>query len=156
MLRERGLGHFMVEIGGEVVVGGSKVSGDPWRIGIEEPASDASSKARLHGAVELLDGMALATSGNYRNYREVDGVRVSHVIDPATGSPITHALASVTVVHPEGCAAADAWATALLVLGPEKGLEVAQREGLAAYLIVREGEGFVTRATSAMPEVLRR
>jgi thiamine biosynthesis lipoprotein len=155
MLRARGLERYMVEIGGEVVVGGNKVSGEPWRIGIEQPANDANSQATLHGAVELVDGMALATSGNYRNYREVDELRLSHVIDPATGSPITHALASVTVVHPKGCAAADAWATALLVLGPDRGLEVAEREGLAAYLIVREGEGFVTRRTGVMPTVVR-
>jgi thiamine biosynthesis lipoprotein len=82
--------------------------------------------------------MGMATSGDYRNFYEVAGQRRSHLIDPRTGRPIEHGLASVTVLHPEA-ARADAWATALAVLGPTEGAKVAEREGLAAFFVVREG-----------------
>ena len=92
-------------------------------------------------AVVGLTRGAMATSGDYRNYREVDGQRVSHTLAPRTGRPITHTLASVTVLA-DDCMTADAWATALTVLGPTEGLKVAQQEGLAAYLLVRSADGF--------------
>ena len=90
----------------------------------------------------------MATSGDYRNYREVGGKRVSHTIDPRTGRPVSHGLASVTVLAADS-ATADAWATALMVLGPEEGFERATQEGVAAYFIVRQGEGFTERDTPA-------
>jgi thiamine biosynthesis lipoprotein len=92
----------------------------------------------------------VSTSGDYRDYREVDGRRVSHTIDPRTGRPVAHGLASVTVVHPS-VAAADAWATALTVLGPEEGMALARREGLAALFIVRGAGpgGFIESETPA-------
>jgi FAD:protein FMN transferase len=97
-----------------------------------------------------LQDEAMATSGDYRNYVERDGVRLSHTIDPRTGRPITHHLASVSVLHSE-CALADAWATALNVLGPEDGPRLAEREGLAAYFLVREDDGtFRVVVTSAL------
>jgi thiamine biosynthesis lipoprotein len=95
-----------------------------------------------------LAGQALATSGDYRNWFEHDGRRYSHEIDPALGAPVTHRLASVSVVHAD-CALADAWATALFVLGPERGLAAAEREGLAAYFITRAPGGFVEHQTPA-------
>jgi thiamine biosynthesis lipoprotein len=82
--------------------------------------------------------MSMATSGDYRNFYEVDGRRRSHILDPRSGRPIEHALASVTVMHPQA-ALADAWATALAVLGPTEGPKVAEREGLLAFFVVREG-----------------
>ena len=84
--------------------------------------------------------MAMATSGDYRNFREQDGRRISHEIDPRTGRPVTHMLASATVLHPS-CALADAYATALMVLGPEDGYDFAVKLDLPACLIVRNQDG---------------
>ncbi|WP_020210380.1 FAD:protein FMN transferase [Gilvimarinus chinensis] len=137
VLQGRGFNNFMVEIGGEVRVAGVSPRGTPWRIAVEQPSALGGS-ARL--AIEL-DNKSVATSGDYRNYFEVDGVRYSHTIDPATGRPITHNLASVTVIA-DTAAHADAWATALNVLGPEKGLALANAEQLAVYMIVKENGGF--------------
>ncbi|MFP6641538.1 MAG: FAD:protein FMN transferase, partial [Myxococcota bacterium] len=94
-----------------------------------------------------LDDMSLATSGDYRNYYERDGRRISHTLDPRTGQPVDHGLASVSVLHTRATWA-DAWATALNVLGPEAGLALAQEEDLAAYFILRTGtDQFEVRAT---------
>ena len=139
----------MVDVGGEVRVVGTNPSGASWRIGIETPVA-------LHGGVQAvlaLRDQAVATSGDYRNYREVDGERVSHTIDPRDGHPIRHGLASVTVVHAT-TAAADAWATALNVLGPDAGFELATRKNLPVYLLVRSGDGFQARYTEAMKPLM--
>lgn len=133
LLRERGMENFMVEIGGEVVTGGETPRG-AWRIGIERPQLD--NGRGVQSVVELRD-IGMATSGDYRNYREYQGRRVSHTIDARTGQPIEHNLASVTVLHPE-CAMADAYATAINVLGPEEGMALAQRLDLPVLMLVRE------------------
>jgi thiamine biosynthesis lipoprotein len=97
--------------------------------------------------VPLAD-LALATSGDYRNYFVRDGVRVSHTIDPNTGRPITHNLASVSVIH-TSCMTADGLATALSVLGPDEGFELAERQDIAAYFLVRVADDvFEERQTS--------
>jgi thiamine biosynthesis lipoprotein len=96
-----------------------------------------------------MSGLAMATSGDYRNYYEVDGVRISHMIDPRTGRPITHRLASVSVID-DRCARADAWATALMILGPEEGYALAEEQDLPAFFLVHDGEaGFQELATPA-------
>lgn len=133
-----GYGNVMVEIGGEVRTAGLNGNGSVWRIGVERP--DTVERTAGH-AIDLSD-QALATSGDYRNYYEVEGRRVSHTIDPRSARPVEHDLASVSVVAPT-CMSADAWATALNVLGPEKGFEVAEGQGLAALFIVRSGDGFL-------------
>jgi len=119
-LAQRGIDRFLVEVGGEMRMSGMSGRGDPWRIAIEQPDSSGRSVA---AAVSLTD-VAVATSGDYRNYFEVDGRRYSHSIDPRTGHPVAHDLVSVTVVHPSAMLA-DAWATALTVLGAEQGMAVA-------------------------------
>ncbi len=129
-------GDFMVEIGGEVQATGRNAAGEAWRIGIERPDSGGD---RLWVAVPLTDA-AMATSGDYRNYYERDGVRISHTIDPRTGRPISHRLASVSVIHPS-CMTADALATALNVLGPDDGRELVESEGLTAFFLVRTDDG---------------
>jgi len=149
-LEEHGYTDYMVEVGGEVRVRGAKPGGVPWRIGIEKPDAPPHT---VQQAIALSD-QAMATSGDYRNYYERDGVRLSHTIDPRTGRPITHKLASVSVLHEE-CAWADAYATAMMVLGPEEGWELAEKQDLAAYFIVRDDTGgFVTRATPAFQRLL--
>lgn len=148
-----GLGFtaFMVEVGGEIRARGRKADGSPWRAGIEAPDAQVRSAYR---AVALVD-MAVATSGDYRSYYETDGVRYAHILDPRTGRPARHAGASVSVLH-ERAAVADAWATALSVLGPEQGWQLAEREGVAAYFLTRVGDGLEARATSAFERLTRR
>jgi thiamine biosynthesis lipoprotein len=96
-----------------------------------------------------LTDVSLATSGDYRNFFVKDGVRFSHTIDPRTGRPVAHKLASASVLHEE-CVLADAYATAIMVLGPEEGFELAKREGLAALLLIHDDQGgFAPKATAA-------
>lgn len=137
-LLEQGVERFLVEVGGEMRVSGLSGRGDPWRVAVEQPEASGRSVALT---INLTD-VAVATSGDYRNYFEADGRRYSHIIDPRTGYPVAHDLVSVTVVHPS-CMIADAWATAFTVLGAERAMAVAQAQGLAVYFIRRVGDGFV-------------
>lgn len=144
-LVELGFARHLVDVGGEFRARGDGPEG-PWRLGIERP--DGSLDDRVVQEVVPLRDAALATSGDYRNYREEAGRRISHTIDPRTGRPIDHKLASVTVIH-RTAALADAYATALNVLGPEDGFALAEREDLPALFLVRDGAGFAPRATAA-------
>lgn len=135
-LSSLGVERYMVEAGGEVRTRGLNADDRPWQIAVERP--DAWPQ-QVHRVVPL-QGLAMATSGDYRNFYEVAGRRYCHEIDPATRAPIAHPLASVTVVHDE-CMAADALATALIVLGPERGPALARAQGLAALFIVRDAGG---------------
>jgi thiamine biosynthesis lipoprotein len=142
------LGHadVLVEVGGEVAARGRRADGGRWRVALEWP--DAR-EARARALVLELDEAAVATSGDYRKTRrDASGRPVSHVIDPRTGQPVEHSLASVSVVHCDG-AWADALATALLVLGPDAGRALAARERLAARFVKREGGGYAEWATPA-------
>lgn len=149
LLEAQGIEHYLVEIGGELRTNGHKPGNIPWKIAIEKPAYQPGDR---EGQLIIAPGnAAVATSGDYRNYFEVEGVRFSHTINPATGRPITHNLASVTVIHPD-CALADGWATALNVAGPEEGFALAQKHNLAAYFIIRSQQGFVTRQTAGFEQ----
>ncbi|MEM9783600.1 MAG: FAD:protein FMN transferase [Pseudomonadota bacterium] len=132
-LSDLGLRDFMIEIGGDLLAAGSNPDGTAWQIGIERPEPGR----RTLQDVVALSGLGLATSGDYRNYFEQDGVRYSHIIDASTGRPITHTTASVTVLA-DSAMLADAWATALLALGQERGLPVAEKNDLAALFIMRD------------------
>jgi thiamine biosynthesis lipoprotein len=136
MLDELGIANYMIDISGEFRTRGTNDSGQPWQIAIERP----DAPERTAQLVVPLSNMSLATSGDYRNYREENGVRFSHEIDPATGRPIQHKLASASIIT-DRCTLADAYATALMVLGPEKGPALAEQEGLAVYLLVRNAQG---------------
>ena len=146
------LGHsdYLIEVGGELRAAGRKRSGQPWRVAIERP----SDSYRAIQEVLDLNENAMATSGDYRNFYEEGGRRFSHTLDPRSGAPISHALASVTVVDPSAMQA-DAWATALNVLGPEEGYSLASQRGVPAYFIIREGSGFSTLMTEEMSSLLR-
>ena len=145
VLRDFGLSDFMVEIGGDLYAAGHNAGGVPWQIGIESPVAGD----RALNSVAGISGLGMATSGDYRNFFEEGGTRYSHIIDPATGRPILHRTVSTTVLA-ETAMMADAWSTAMLVLGRERGLEIAEAEGLAVLFIDREpGTGFVTTASSA-------
>ncbi len=144
-----GIRHFMVEVGGEVRTRGRHPGGRPWRIGIETPQM---VQGEAIAAVEPRDE-AVATSGDYRNYREIEGVRYSHTIDPGTGYPVTHTLASVTVLAPTAVLA-DAYATAISVMGPERGMAFAQSRALPVYMVVKTEAGFETRHSQAFASYL--
>ncbi|MFK7975815.1 MAG: FAD:protein FMN transferase [Halioglobus sp.] len=144
-LRENGITRYLIEVGGEMALAGNSPRGDLWQIAIEQPEPQMRSVA---AALRLTD-LAIATSGDYRNYVEIDGKRYSHAIDPRNGYPIDHELVSVTVVH-ESAMAADAWATALIVLGLDDALAVAQAQGLAVYCIAHKGGEFVHRHSKAI------
>ncbi len=148
-LREQGVDRYLVEVGGEMRLGGLSGRGDLWRVAIEQPRSGTRGIAT---AIELTDA-AVATSGDYRNYFEIDGRRYSHSIDPRTGRPVAHELVSVTVVHPSAMVA-DAWATALTVMGPQRAAAVAKEQDLAVYFIRRDGDGFVPSHTAAFGRYL--
>ncbi|MGS0682990.1 FAD:protein FMN transferase [Shewanella sp. 125m-7] len=128
---------YLVEIGGEISLRGTKADGSLWRIAIEQPGDSGN------GVQQVISpkNMAMATSGDYRNYYEEDGQRFSHLIDPRTGYPINHRLASVTVLHEESMIA-DGYATAMMVLGTQASLELAKREQLAIMLIEKQDDGF--------------
>ena len=140
-----GVSNYLVEIGGELRVAGNSPRGDAWRLAIEQP--DAGRRRAAAAAVSMNEG-AIATSGDYRNYFEVDGVRYSHTIDPRTGYPVRHDLASVTVIH-SSAMMADGWATALLALGMPDAMNVANAQGLAVYLIQQQDDQWVTSYSEA-------
>lgn len=149
-LDAQGLAHHLVEIGGELRGQGLKPDGMPWWVELESPTADGAAPART--LVALL-GLSVATSGDYRRYFERDGQRSAHTIDPRTGYPAAHALASVTVIHRD-CMLADALSTALTVLGPQAGMAFAQRHALAARFLVRTPDGFDERTTPAFAAML--
>ena len=145
----KGVDRFMIEVGGELRLSGISGRGDSWRIAIEQPEAPGGSVAVTMGLTDV----AVATSGDYRNYFVAEGQRYSHMIDPRSGYPIAHDLVSVTVVH-QNCMIADAWATALTVLGSERAMAVAQAQGLAVYFIRRVGGDFEHSHTSLFSDYL--
>ncbi|MFZ3185459.1 MAG: FAD:protein FMN transferase [Pseudomonas sp.] len=143
-LAELGVGSYLVEVTGEVKAQGQKADGSPWRIAIEAPLDNQQVAQRILP----LDGYGISTSGDYHNFFEQDGQRYSHTLDPLTGAPITHNLAQVSVVD-RSVQRADGLSTLLMVLGPERGLAFAEREGIAALFVSRAGTGFVSHSSSA-------
>ncbi len=148
-LEQNGVRDYLVEIGGEIKAHGNSDSGRPWRIGIEKPVSSERSVQRIIAPID----QGVATSGDYRNFFTVDGRRYSHTLNPRTGRPVTHTLASVTVLD-NTAMRADALATALLVLGPQAGFTLADRLQLPAYFIIRDDQGFSERYTQAFERYL--
>ena len=132
-LQDFGIRDYMVEIGGDLYTSGRNPDGRPWQIGIETP----DARDRRVQKVVGVSNLGMATSGDYRNYFEKNGVRYSHILDARTGRPITHTTASATVLT-ETAMHADAWATAMLILGREKGLEIANRQNLAVLFVERD------------------
>jgi thiamine biosynthesis lipoprotein len=148
VLEQDGFGDYLVEVGGELRVAGRNADGKLWAIGIEAPLVD---QRRPQTIVRITD-TGVATSGDYRNYFEVDGRRYSHTIDTQTGRPVTHSLASVTVIDDSGYRA-DALATAFLVMGVEKAIALAQREQLAAVFLLRDDAGITELTTPAFDQL---
>jgi thiamine biosynthesis lipoprotein len=148
LLAALGATNHLVQLGGDVKSAGAGANGHGWRMGVENPREDRRAVA----CVVALNGHALSTSGDARNFRTgADGRRYGHIIDPRTGWPAAGALASVSVIH-ASCAASSALATGLFVLGVDDGHALAVRRGLACLLLVRDGDGIAHRAT---PEFAR-
>ncbi|MCB0750904.1 MAG: FAD:protein FMN transferase, partial [Ignavibacteriae bacterium] len=126
-LESLGLNEYMIEIGGEVRTRGKNKDNEKWKIGISTPNNNGLQK------VLGISNYSAATSGDYFNYFEVDGIRYSHTIDPRTGKPIQHKLASVTVIH-KNCENADAYATSIDVMGPKEGYEFALKMKLPVFM----------------------
>jgi len=143
-LEALGIHNYLAEATGELKAAGSKLDGSPWRIALEEPRDDRQVAERI----VTIDGYGLSTSGDYRNYFEQGGQRYSHTFDARTGAPVAHALASVTVIHPSAMMA-DGLSTLLLILGPERGWDYAQKHDIAAFFVIRADTGFVTRTSQA-------
>lgn len=143
-LDELGIANYMIDISGEFRTAGTNAEGKPWQIAIERP----DTPERTAQLVVPLSNACLATSGDYRNYREIDGKRFSHEIDPATGKPVQHKLASASIIT-ERCALADAYATALMVLGPDKGLALAEQRHWPVYMLVRNAQNDFAEVQSA-------
>lgn len=139
LMEEEGINSYLVSVGGAVLTRGMNAEGKPWKVAIQKP----TDKENAVQALVDLQGHGISTSGSYRNYYELDGKRISHVIDPLTGRPIQHKLVSATVIATTALEA-DGWDTGLMVLGEEKAKALALREKLAVYLIMKQGDGFTT------------
>ncbi|KOO14619.1 thiamine biosynthesis lipoprotein [Vibrio xuii] len=143
-IHSQGILNYMVEVGGEMRLKGLNREGVAWRIAIEKPSVEERS---IQEIIEPGD-MAVATSGDYRNYFERDGVRYSHIINPATGKPINHKVVSVTVLDASSMTA-DGLATGLMVLGEEKGMKIAEQNNIPVFMIVKTQDGFKEMASTA-------
>ena len=133
ILEANKINNYLVEIGGELQTRGNKPNEQPWRIAIERPLPSAQGFQKLV-SIHTTDPVAIMTSGTYRHYFDQDGKRYSHILDARTGSPVTHSTVSVTVIHPDPTIA-DAWSTALLCLGSEAGMPIANEQQLAVLFI---------------------
>lgn len=147
-LREHGVAAALVEVGGEIRAYGRKPDGDPWRILVETTPDEDADPAALPPRVLILDDTAVATSGDRWHHFEQDGTRYAHTLDPRTGRPVTGAAASVTVIADQAMDA-DAWATALTVMGRDEGFVFARTHGLAARFVARDGNHLDEAMTDA-------
>lgn len=139
LLEQEGIHNYLVSVGGAVLARGSSGQQRHWQVAIQKPTDTENSVQEI---VDL-HGQGISTSGDYRNYYELEGQRITHIIDPATGRPINHKLASVTVIAPTALEA-DGWDTGLMVVGLDKAKQISLENKLAVYLISREGDHFVT------------
>ncbi|MDG6882067.1 Thiamine biosynthesis lipoprotein ApbE precursor [Phocoenobacter uteri] len=149
-LEKLGVKNYLVEIGGELKAKGENIQEEPWKIAIEKPEFEQAASVQI---IIPLHDLGMATSGNYRNYFEdKNGKRLSHIIDPKKLKPISHNLASVTVLA-DTTMKADGLATGLFVLGSDKALEIAEKEKLPVFLIIKEKGGYKTKMSSAFKKL---
>jgi thiamine biosynthesis lipoprotein len=139
LISAAGFENYLVEIGGEVYAAGVRPDGKNWRVGINRPQKDATIN-EVYKAVSIYN-QAFATSGDYRNFFEIDGVRYSHVIDPRTGYPVSNGVVSVSIIA-DNCTLADGLATAIMVMGAEKGIALVNRlDNVECFIIVEKSDG---------------
>jgi thiamine biosynthesis lipoprotein len=153
-LESQHIDSYLIDIGGEVIARGLKPDGSKWRVGIEKPAADPTDERQLKAILELKDE-AIATSGNYRKFYEENGIRYSHTIDPSSGYPARNSLLSVSVMA-SSCWKADAYATALMVMGLDRSLEfLSGSEELDAYMVYSDTSGVLkTKMTKGFEKIL--
>lgn len=151
LLEKYGVTNYLVEIGGELKARGTKPDGKPWRVALEKPLPN---ERKLSKIVSFNSGepMSLMASGTYRHYFDNNGKRYSHILDARTGKPVEHNTVSVAVLHPNP-AIADAWSTALLCLGSEAGITVANENNIAALYVDQHGEQLIEQKTKALNEL---
>lgn len=145
-LEKRDIENYLVEVGGEVRCKGHNIRKKIWSVGIDNPEYESKGGDRLQAIVQVKD-RALATSGNYRNFYVVDGRKYAHTIDPRTGRPVEHSLLSTTVLAPD-CLTADALATAFMVSGTEKAIEMSKEQNIDVFLVYADGQGNIQTYTS--------
>ncbi|MEX3772396.1 FAD:protein FMN transferase [Pseudomonas sp. MYb118] len=143
-LEALGIHNYLAEATGELKAAGRKLDGSAWQVALEEPRDDQQVAQRILA----IDGLGVSTSGDYRNYFLQDGRRYSHTFDARTGAPVSHTLASVTVINPSALLA-DGLSTLLLILGPERGWDYAEKHDIGAFFVIRADTGFVTRTSQA-------
>ena len=155
-LEANGVKNYMVEIGGEVVTKGKNSKGGVWAIGISKPTENpTTSNNELHEIIAIT-GKSMATSGNYRNFREENGRKIAHTIDPRTGYPVQHSLLSATVIA-DDCATADAYATSFMVMGVVKAMSHCTANNIEGYFIYSDENGILkTTMTEGFKKYLKR
>ena len=136
ILEQQGIHDYLVEIGGELQTHGKKPDGSAWRVAVEKPLPDERTMHKIL-TIQQTEPLAVMTSGTYRHYFDQDGKRYSHILDAKTGKPVEHKTVSVTVLH-DNATEADAWSTAMLCLGKERGLEVANKARIAVLFIEQQ------------------
>ena len=156
-LDAHGIENYMIEIGGEVVTKGKNSKGELWTIGISKPIENPTIGSNSLHEIISISGKSMATSGNYRNFREENGRKIAHTIDPRTGHPVQHSLLSATVIA-DDCATADAWATAFMVMGVERAISYCNNEnGIDGYFIYSDENGALkTRMTEGFRKYLKK
>ncbi|MGY5796835.1 FAD:protein FMN transferase [Rheinheimera faecalis] len=152
ILDKAGIQNYLVEVGGELVSKGKKPEAKAWRVAIEKPLPD-SQKLQKIISVQQNEPLSIMTSGTYRHFYDQDGVRYSHVLDARTGTPVTHATVSTTILIPDPTWG-DAWSTAFLCMGSEQGLKVADELKLPVLFIDQQGADFIEKPSKALTEAL--
>ncbi len=152
ILDKAGIQNYLVEVGGELVSKGKKPEAKAWRVAIEKPLPD-SQKLQKIISVQQDEPLSIMTSGTYRHFYDQDGVRYSHVLDARTGTPVTHATVSTTILIPDPTWG-DAWSTAFLCMGSEQGLKVADELKLPVLFIDQQGADFIEKPSKALTEAL--
>lgn len=152
LFQDKGVSIYLIDLGGEIFAKGKKTNGDKWKIGIEIPEEGAEE--RFYNRIVSIEDEAVATSGNYRKFYEIDGVKYAHSLNPLTGYPVRHSLLSATVIAPTS-AEADAYATAFMVMGVDKTLEFAKsKPDLKVYLMFDENSEIKTAMTDNFKEYI--
>lgn len=144
-LEKQGILNYLVEISGEMRTKGHNPKGEAWKVAIEKPIPNI----RAVQTVVSVHDSGIATSGDYRNFFELNGRRFSHIIDPKTGEPVQTNVVSATILDSKSCMTADAWAKVPIVMGAEKALALAERENIAMYLLIKEGDQFISKSSRA-------
>jgi thiamine biosynthesis lipoprotein len=138
--KSKGIANFLVEIGGEIYCSGKNANGTDWKIGVDKPIEGSGYEYRENQIKIHMSDMAVNTSGNYRKFLEEGEKKYGHSINPLTGYPAENEMISATVVYHD-CIRADAYATAFMVMGSEKAMQIVESiDGMEAYFIIHDGE----------------